>query len=326
MDTEYIAGLLSTPITRSSVTQLLKAEGILQQQMFRAARESRNAHQGDRVMLRGVIEMSNYCQRSCDYCAMRPNNKELSRYRLSADTILEITAKIKKADIDTVFFQSGQDRHSDPVLRIVIPEVKRQTGQNVLLNIGEKPKELYAELAELGADSAILKFETSDAALYENIAHSPLEKRLECIRSIKDLGYRIGTGNIVGLPGQTMDTLVDDIFLAREIGPDFVSTAPFIPNQNTPLEDIAYGDLNLTLNTMAILRILFPNALIPAVSALEKIHEGGQVMGLNAGANVVTINFTPEESRKKYAIYSEQRFVVSLEHAMRTVEQAGLQV
>ncbi len=327
MDTEYIADILSGPITRRKLVRLLKADGVLQQRLFRAARECRRTHGGDRVLLRGVIEISNYCQRSCDYCAMRPDNKVLSRYRLSAETIVETAAKIKnQAEIGTVFLQSGQDPHSDPILELAIPEIKNRTNQSVLLNIGEKPKELYRKLAQLGADSAILKFETSDHTLYESIAHSSLEKRLECLRLIQELGYRVGTGNIVGLPGQTIDTLVDDIFLAREIGPDFVSSSPFIPNQNTPLQDMPHGDLNFTLNTIAILRILLPDALIPSVSALEKIHEGGQVMGLNAGANVLTINFTPEESRKKYAIYSMQRFVVSLDHAMRTVEQTGLQV
>jgi len=327
MDTEDIADLLSGPISRPNLERILRADGVLQQRLFRAARETRHTHGGDRVLLRGVIEISNYCQRSCDYCAMRPENKVLSRYRLPAETIVETASRIKnQAEIGTVFLQSGQDPHSDPILERVIPKIKSRTNQNILLNIGEKPKELYRKLKQLGADSVILKFETSDHALYEAIAHSSLEKRLECLRSIKELGYQIGTGNIIGLPGQTIDTMVDDILLAREIAPDFVSSSPFIPNQNTPLQDMPFGDLNLTLNTIAILRVLLPDALIPSVSALEKIHEGGQVMGLNAGANVLTINFTPEESRKKYAIYSKQRFVVRLDHAMRTIEQAGLQV
>ena len=137
---------------------------------------------------------------------------------------------------------------------------------------------------------------------------------------------KLGTGNIVGLPGQTLDHLVDDIEFACELGPDFVSSAPFIPNENTPFQDGGFGDVNLTVNTMAIWRIMLGDPLIPTVSALEKIQRGGQLMGLNAGANVITINFTPETWRKKYGIYSKERFVVSANHAFDLIERAGLRV
>jgi biotin synthase len=312
------------PLTRSNLARWLRAEGEEQQELFALAREMRAAHAGNRVKLRGVIEVSNYCQRACDYCAMRPFNKELSRYRLSKEVILDSAAHVKQANIGTVFLQSGQDPKSDPILEEVIPQIRNELQQDVLLNVGEKPRQVYERFAALGAGSFILKFETSDPVLYAAIAHSPLEKRLRCLRWLKELGYKVGTGNIIGLPGQTTDTLVDDILLALDIQPDFVSSSPFIPNQHTPFEDVPYGDVDVALNSIAICRVLFPYALIPSVSALEKIRKGGQLMGLNAGANVMTINFTPEESRRKYAIYSEQRFVVSLEHATRAIEQAGL--
>ena len=135
---------------------------------------------------------------------------------------------------------------------------------------------------------------------------------------------KLGTGNIIGLPEQTLDTLAEDILLAQSMHPDFVSSSPFIPNEHTPLENLGQGNLQLALNSIAICRLLFPSALIPAVSALEKIHKGGQLMGLNSGANVLTINFTPKNFRDKYAIYSRERFVVSLSHARSTVADAGL--
>jgi biotin synthase len=130
----------------------------------------------------------------------------------------------------------------------------------------------------------------------------------------------------VGLPHQTLDMLVDDIRLALEIRPDFVSSSPFIPNENTPLESLPYGNLNYTLNTMAIYRIALKTPLIPTVSALEKIQPGGQLMGFNAGANVITINFTPKNFQEKYLIYSQKRFVVRLDHALEILRQAGLKV
>jgi biotin synthase len=320
----YVISLLSKPINRSNFFRLLKAEGELQQELFEVARETRHAHGGDNVLLRGVIEISNYCQKNCCYCGMRPGNKALSRYRLSPDVILETAVKIKQANIGMVFLQSGQDPKCDPILQQVIPKIKGQVNQDILLNVGEKIKNVYQEYFELGADSFILKFETSDHSLYEKITNSSLTHRLQCISWLKEIGFRVGTGNIVGLPGQTVDTLFDDLLLALEINPDFVSSSPFIPNQNTPFEDLPYGNLDITLNTMAILRVLLPDALIPSVSALEKIRKGGQLMGLNAGANVITINFTPEEAREKYAIYSQNRFVVGLSHAKKIIKQARL--
>lgn len=313
-------------ITKAEIIKLLQASGTLQQQLFHCARETRQHYQGDQVFLRGVIEISNACFKNCDYCAMRASNQELERYRLSAEQIFDIATQIKKAHIPIIFLQGGQDPQCDPILEEIIPKIKQQLNLKVLLCLGERPKDIYQKFAQLGADSYILKFETSDPFLYQQIAHTPLLRRLQCIRWLQELGFNVGTGNIVGLPNQTIDTLAEDILLALEIQPDFVSSSPFIPNQDTPLEDLSNGDLNLTLNTMAIYRILLPSCLIPSVSALEKIHKGGQLMGLNAGANILTINFTPPQCRDKYAIYSKQRFVVSLDHALDTIQSAGLKI
>lgn len=310
----------------SDITELLQLEGEIQQQLFERAREVRRLHGGDEVMLRGVIEISNYCQKNCDYCAMRASNKGLERYRFSAEEILSIAQEIKKTNIiSTIFLQSGQDPLCDPILEEVIPEIKK-LNLNILLCLGERPKELYLKFAELGADSYILKFETSDPDLYKEIAYTPLEKRVQCINWLQEAGFKVGTGNIVGLPKQTLNTLVEDILLAIKLQPDFVSSSPFIPNQDTPLEKLPYGNLNYTLNTMAIYRLALPSALIPTVSALEKIHKGGQLMGLNAGANVLTINFTPTIYQSKFRIYSDKRFIVSIEHVLKIIEEAGLRI
>lgn len=314
-------------LNRSDLTELLCSEGELQQQLFEQARNIRRDRGSDKVLLRGVIEISNYCQKNCDYCAMRATNQKLERYRMSSEEIFAIASEIAKTKlISTIFLQSGQDPHCDLILAEVIPEIKKQLNLNILLCLGERPRETYFKFAELGADSYILKFETSDPNLYQEIAHTPLARRLQCIRWLQKAGFKVGTGNIVGLPKQTLDTLVDDILLTLEIQPDFASSSPFIPNQETPLEKLSYGNLNLTLNTMAIYRLALPTALIPSVSALEKTYQGGQLMGLNAGANVLTINFTPQQRREKYVIYSQKRFVVSLEHSLRIIEQANLQI
>jgi biotin synthase len=313
-------------LNRSQLSELLTATGELQQQLFQQARLVRQEQGVNEVTIRGVIEISNFCQKNCDYCAMRASNKELARYRLSAEEILSIADEIKKANASTVFFQAGQDPYTDAMLEEVIPEIKKKLNLSVLLCLGERSRDVYFKFAELGADSYILKFETSNPQLYKEIAYTPLEKRLQCLQWLKEAGFKVGTGNIVGLPKQTLDMLVDDIFLAIKLQTDFVSSSPFIPNQDTPLEYLPYGNLNLTLNTMAIYRLALKKALIPSVSALEKIQTDGQLMGLNAGANILTINFTPSQNREQYAIYSKKRFIVSLEHALKTVERAGLQI
>jgi biotin synthase len=305
---------------------LLQATGEVQQELFRRARLVRDEIMGREVVLRGVIEVSSFCQKRCRYCAMRSCNTVAERFRLSADEIFTIAEGIRECGIGTAFLQSGQDPRSDQMLESVIPRIREELDMDVLLCLGERPLAEYQRFSDLGAGAYILKFETANPAYYDELVGSPLEHRLQCIQWIRAAGMKVGTGNIVGLPRQTFADLVDDFRLALKIRPDFVSCAPFIPNQGTPLEDFPMGNLNSTLNMMAVWRIALGNVLIPSVSALEKLVPGGQTQGLLAGANVITINFTPPAAREKYAIYSKQRFVVSLEHALETIQAAGLSV
>lgn len=311
---------------RSKVARLLNSTGNAQQELFEQARAARKEHCGDRVLLRGLVEISSYCQKRCGYCAMRAVNKNLGRYRLSAEEILAAVTEIKRQHLHIAFLQSGQDPRCDDILEEVIPIIRREIGLPVLLCVGERPKQVYQRFVDLGAEAYILKFEASDPKLHQEVIHAPLRRRLNCTRWIQEVGMRLGTGNIVGLPGQTFDHLVDDIFFGVSLQPDFISAAPFIPNQGTPFEESPYGPVETTLNTMATWRLMLGKPLIPTVSALEKIQPGGQLRGLLAGANVMTINFTPTECRSKYAIYSRERFIVSLEHARKTIEGAGLRV
>lgn len=305
---------------------LLTAEGQRQEELFAWAREVRKENNGDQVTLRGVIEISNVCQKNCDYCAMRAANRDLNRYALNAEEILSTARLIKEAGIGIVFLQGGQNPQNDALMEEVIPVIKQQMGMEVLLCLGERPRETYEKFVRLGADSYILKFETSDQQLYEKITHTSLEDRLQTIRWAQAAGLKVGTGNIIGLPEQDTESLVRDIQLGISLKPNFISSSPFIPNANTPLQDRLSGNVNMTLNTMAIYRITLKTALIPAVSALESVNKSGQRVGLDAGANVLTINFTPKASQELYKIYSERRFVVSLDHALQTIAAAGLTV
>jgi biotin synthase len=314
----------TSKLTAAELIELLQARGTEQQWLWEQARTARQAANADSVVLRGVIEISSYCQKNCDYCAMRATNQQLDRYRIQSDEIWQIATQIARSGIPILFLQGGQDPQSDETILELLPKIKEQLNLEILLCLGERSKETYAKFAAAGADSYIIKFEAGTPEMYKFIAHTPLEKRLQCIRDLQSIGYRVGTGNIVGLPGQTLAHLAADIQLAFALKTDFISSSPFIPNQNTPLENVPYGDLNLTWNTMAIYRLGHPTALIPTVSALEKIQPDGQLMGLNAGANVLTINFTPSRQRDRYVIYSEQRFIVSRDHALKTIERAGL--
>lgn len=326
VDAGPVARLLSSdPPSSETLLRLLTARGDDQEALFAAARRARADAGMQNVKLRGVVEISSYCQKSCAYCAIRPQNKVLERYRMDADMVCEIAQGILTEGISTVFLQAGQESKCDPIALEALPRL-RSMGANILLNLGEKSRENYQRYAAAGADSYILKFETSDPVLYQEIVGTPLARRMECADWIREAGMRLGTGNIVGLPGQTIESLAADILLALKMRPNFVSSSPFIPNENTPFEDEPTGDLDLTLNTLAIYRILMPTTLIPSVSALEKIRKGGQLRGLMAGANVMTVNFTPKELRDKYAIYSKERFVVGLEHARKTAREAGLQL
>lgn len=310
----------------SDIVPLLDAEGPLQQKLFERARQVRHEAGQDAVFLRGVIEISNHCSKNCDYCAMRSANKDFERYSLNADEIISLAKTVKETGIKTIFFQGGQHPESDPVLETVIPVMRKDLGLDVLLCLGERSKEVYKRFVELGATSYILKYETSDPALFKKVKHGDLEKRMQCIEWIREAGMKIGTGNITGLPGQSVESLANDIITDVRLHPDFVSTSPFIPNSNTPLESAPKGSAAHTLNTIAILRILLKTPLIPSVSALESVATSGQTAGLNAGANVLTINFTPKTKRELYKIYSKGRFVVSLDHARKSIEQAGLHI
>ena len=331
MPTNSRTGLLKEVIkikniifTRDEIKRQLQARGAEQQELFEHARHVRNTAQGDKLNIRGVIELSNSCSENCLYCAMRRDNRLLNRYTLNEEMILAVADQIINAGIPTVFLQSGESVKCGYLLDSVIPKIYQKYNCSILLCAGKKDSETYRRYKEAGADGYILKFETANPSLYEAATGSSHAERLLCIRNIRSSGMKLGTGNIAGLPNQTLDDIVDDIFLAIELLPDFVSVSPFIPNSGTPYEKNSKGDIDLTLNIMAIWRIVFPDALIPTVSALEYIHPEGQAAGLNAGANVITVNFTPKENRDKYAIYAKDRFVVNIDHAYKTAKQAGM--
>lgn len=309
------------------IVEMLQVRGGEQEELFARAREQRRAVFGDEVVVRGVTEITNQCRVNCVFCPMRRDNTRVnSGYRLAAHDLVEAARTVKAHGIDVVFFQGGEIPQTTRAVGEAIPRIRElYDGQvEILLNLGNKSREEYAYLREQGATSYILKFETGDPRLNEAMRFETLESRLVCLRDLLDLGYRVGTGAIVGLPGQDDASLARDILLARELDVHMCSVSPFIPAPDTPLAGHPSGEVETTLNAIAVSRLLQPGWLIPSVSALAKSQQGGQHRGFAAGANVLTVNFTADAQRDRYLIYGRERFVVRRDYADRLIAETGL--
>lgn len=313
--------------SKAELLEMITARDSTQQQLHAQAAAARNAVFGKSVIVRGVIELTNICRVNCDYCPMRRDNtRRNTTYILEPASILSAARAVRDAGINVVVFQGGEIPQTTRVLLEVLPKIRELFDDRVevLLGLGVKSEAEYRELKERGADSYILKHETADPALHHRIRREALAVRLTAIRALLKLGYNVGTGCIVGLPGQTVESLADDILLAYSLGVQMSSASPFVPTSETPLAGAAPGSISRTLNVLAAMRMLNPGWLIPTVSALEQRTAGGQGAGLRAGANVITVNFTPQEERQHYLIYGGTRHVVSSEHVRRQLSGADL--
>ena len=281
---------------------------------------------GPNAVVRGVIEVTSACVKDCLYCPMRVSNR-IERYYRQGDELLASARRVREAGLGIVAFQGGDVPRTTRTIGDIIPEVKREFAGavEVLLCLGDKSQADYAYLRAQGADSYILKQETADPDLHRAMRGTELETRLAAARDLLRLGFRLGLGTIVGLPGQSLASLADDVLLASRLGASMTSASPFVPASATPLAATRPGDIETTLNVLAVMRLVNPCALIPTVSALETLAPGAQVRGLAAGANVITVNFSPEQDQARYPIYGRRRFIVRRDHAFRTLEAAGLE-
>jgi biotin synthase len=313
---------------RDAILRWLQVRGAEQEQLFATARSAREKVYGRRVIVRGLIEVTNLCRVNCQFCPMRRDNtKQNTIFQLTPDQILEVVKDIKAAGINVVFFQAGEVGKTTRLIGDAIPEIQARFDGPVelLLCLGNKTDTEFEFLKKQGATSYILKHETSDPDLNERMRESSFEERMRCLRTLVRLGFKVGTGAIVGLPGQSIESLANDLELARDLGAHMVSGSPFIPAPDTPLAGAPAGDVDTTLNFIAIARLMNPSWLIPSVSALERRQGGGQLSGLAAGANVLTVNFTPPVEQEKYLIYGKDRYVVRNDHVTEVVRQAGLE-
>ena len=306
---------------------MITAEGSAQQQLHARAAAIRDRVFQRSVVIRGVIEITNLCRVNCDYCPMRRDNtRQNTPYILESSAILSAARAIRDAGVNVIVFQGGEIPQTTRLLLDVLPKVRQLFDDQVeiLLGLGVKSEAEYRALKEHGADTCILKHETADPVLHREIRQEELEVRLTAIRTLLQLGYRVGSGCIVGLPGQSIESLADDILLAHSLGVHMCSASPFVPASDTPMAGASPGSVARTLNMIATMRIVNPAWLIPTVSALEQQSAGGQGAGLRAGANVMTANFTPPDQQKNYLIYGGTRHIVGTEHVRRQLDMAGL--
>lgn len=296
------------------------------QELFARADSVRKKNCGEKVYLRGIIEFSNNCCRDCAYCGLRRSNKHCQRYRLEPEQIVTLASDIGRAGIKTIILQSGDDFDNRTAgLVSLIKAIKaRVPGAAVTLSLGERPTDDYRAFFEAGADRYLLKHETLNEELYRRLHPGQESKtRLKILEKLRDIGYQVGTGNIVGLPGQTDADLAADLLFLRDYEPDMAGIGPFIPQRDTPLAAERAGSLELTLKVLALARILLPRTHLPATTALASLSpDDGQWLGLKAGANVIMPSFTPEGSRRNYAIY-DNRIKVGLDRVRQTVARAG---
>lgn len=326
----FIKSLSGRRPGRGAVLAALAARGADQAALFALARKARDAaFPGRAAEVRSVIELSNVCRGRCRFCNIGslPPRK---RYTLGrAETVSIVTRLYRERGRRVFLFQSGENPSKD-FIRLVcaaVRDLKRSLpGISIIACLGSLPRAQYRRLKEAGVDRYVLKFETSDPALYAALKPGDLlRRRLKCLKDLVELGFEAGTGNIVGLPGQKPESLAADLELFRRFRPAMASASVFIPGEASALAGSPAGDIETALNFMALLRLFYPKALIPATSSLEKAFRGGQYRGLMAGANSLTIHDgTPAALKPVFPIYSTDRFTPAEKFIKKITAKAGL--
>ncbi len=308
--TPYAAGMRwPPPYDREIALELLRAAGPELAELYAAADRTRHEEMGDEVFIRSIIEFSNRCANDCLYCGLRRSNPEVRRYTMTPDAILAALAGVRAQGATTVVLQSGEaPALGDEALGELVRRIKAETGLAVTLSVGNRPRAVYARWRDCGMDRYLLRFETSDPALFAQ-AHPDctLADRLQCLRDLRALGVQTGSGFMVGLPGETLATLADNILLCRELDLDMIGIGPFIAHPGTPLGGVANAyadDPEMFFKALAVLRLFNPNAHIPATTAYDAVFpDAGRDLALQRGANIFMPNATPVEHRRDYLLY-----------------------
>lgn len=296
-------------LSDEEMLSLLKTDEYDEALFFRADNVRRKIY-SDSVYIRGLIEFTNYCKNDCYYCGIRCGNKKAERYRLSEDEILSSAENGYNLGFRTFVLQGGEDPYftDEKICSIVYKIKERYPDTAVTLSIGEKSRESYFKYFNAGADRYLLRHETADSDHYLKLhpESMSLDNRKRCLFDLKEIGYRVGSGFMVGSPYQTYENLISDLKFLSDLDPDMIGIGPYISHGDTPFSGFNNGSLSLTLRLISVLRLMFPHALIPATTALGTIDPKGRELGLKAGANVVMPNLSPVGVRKKYELYDNK--------------------
>lgn len=281
---------------------------------YKKADAIRRKYCGNIVHLRALIEFSNFCKKQCLYCGINAKNKNVKRYRLSEQDIVKSAKYAQKIGFKTIVLQSGEDDYFDVKKMCSIIEKIKELNLVITLSIGEKTKDEYRAYKDSGADRYLLRIETTDENLYKKLhPNSDFKNRLKCLYNLKELGFELGSGIMVGLPQQSIESIADDILFFKKIDVDMVGLGPFISNSETELKNFPNGSYELALRSIAATRLLMPDINIPATTAMETLLKEGRKIALQSGANVVMPNITPQNIRGNYSLYPNKQSVNALD-------------
>ena len=278
-------------------------------ELFAEACRVRDEVYGRKVFMRGLIEITSHCRNNCFYCGLR-RDVQCLRYRLSKKQILDCCHTGHELGFRTFVLQGGEDAwFTDERVCDIVSAIRSEFPDSAItLSLGERDYESFKRLKEAGADRYLLRHETADAAHYRHLHPEEMsfEHRMQCLRNLRELGYQVGAGFMVGSPGQTLESLKKDLLFIDDFRPEMVGIGPFIPAAGTPFENEPAGSVELTLRLLAIIRVLHPHVLLPATSALGTMHPQGRERAIGAGANVVMPNLSPQDTRALYSIYNNK--------------------
>lgn len=275
--------------------------------LYEEARKLREIYYGKEVYTRGLIEFTNYCTKDCLYCGIRAGNSDCERYRLSEDQIFECASIGYRLGFRTFVLQGGEDPFfdDDTFLRIIKRIKSSFPDCAITMSVGEKSRKSYEAFYQAGADRYLLRHETISSDHYSMLhpRGQNIDSRIKCLKDLKDIGYQVGVGIMIGSPGQTIDHIINDLFFMKEFQPQMVGMGPFIPHEQTPFKNKESGKLRDVLHIISIVRLMLPEVLLPSTTALGTIFPTGRELGIKAGANVVMPNLSPKGVRAKYTLY-----------------------
>jgi len=316
---QNIINMLSFPIPTDPLTFPL----------FVTADKTREKHVGNKVHLRALIEFTNHCKQNCLYCGLRRDNKNIIRYRMTPEEIIDHALNTFKGGFETIVLQGGEDPfYNTETLCKIIQSIRTifpsEINHAITLSIGELSTVAYKKLREAGVNRFLLRIETTNRLLYEKLSPCmDFDNRIRCLKDLKTYKYEVGTGNLIGLPEQTIESIAEDILFFNEINSDMVGIGPFITNPDTPLKDHPSGDFWLVMKVLAITRLLLPNANIPATTSMETKHKNGRMIALQCGANVAMPNVTNPIYKENYKLYPKEHEANSFECIKTMLEKMG---